>query len=51
MALKRTKLEKWQRNDERFERMENASVESETPDDRSKPVVEMAPAKRKAAAA
>ncbi len=51
MALKRTKIDKWQRCEERLERMQDAAVESEAADDRSKAVVELAPAKRKAAAA
>ncbi len=50
MALKRTKLEQWQRNDERLERLEKAAAESEN-DEQPKPVREMAAPKAKAAAA
>jgi hypothetical protein len=51
MALKRTKLEKWQRNDERLERMENVSVESEITDERYKPAIRISQPKRKPVAA
>lgn len=47
MALKLTKLDKWQRNVEKLERQKKWSAESEATDERSKPVLGMVQPKQK----